>query len=122
MGLDLKLLPFDGDFNDYSFSHTILNCFRMGELFDAIKTLENRLGRPVGENFSSYFGKQAENEAYSFSETHITPYGEELKFVLVGDLLAFKTHAQVQENWKNRAIWAYLAQLPLTNKVALYWA
>lgn len=119
MGIDLKLLPFDEDNNDLAYSHTILNCFRQTELFDSIQDLESRLGRPVSKNFDSYL--RLTEEGYQYGKTTRTPYDELLKFVLASDLLEFAAHSGVQENWKNRAVWAYLSELPATTKVALYW-
>lgn len=119
MGLDLKLLPIDEYSNS---SYTILECFRRPELFDAVLVLEDKVGRPVSTNFMSYLSLSVENEGYYFvGKTTTTPYGKPLKFVQVCDLLKFTAHDGVQDNWKNRAVWAYLSELPTTTKVAPYW-
>lgn len=118
MGLDLLLLPFDADFSDLSFSHTILNCERRRDLFDAIQqTLRET---PVPEHFRSYVS-QADGRDSHYGITTETPYGESLGWVYAGDLRTFSEHPDVLDNERNRAIWAYLAQLPFRTKVALYW-
>lgn len=116
MGVDLRLLPFDADF----FSHTILDCERRRDVFDAITEVEEKIGRDVPDNFQSFTACGADGES-CYGATLRTPYGENLKYILVEDLLQFTFHVDVTDNEKNRAIWAYLAQLKGTTKVALYW-
>lgn len=116
MGLDLRLLPFDAD----RFSHTILDCERRSDLFEAVLKVERKIGRDVPANFQSFTGKSGE-ALPCYGTTIRTPYGENLKYILVEDLLQFALHVDVRDNEKNRAIWAYLAQLNPQTKVALYW-
>lgn len=117
MGLDLRLLPFDAD----CFSHTVLDCARRHELWDSIQKIENRVGRDVPDGFTSFSGRSQRHDDTCYGLTIRTPYGENLKYVLTSDLLPLARHKAVHDNEKNRAIWAYLAQLNPQTKVALYW-
>lgn len=117
MGMDLCLLPFDSDF----FSHTILDCERRWELWKPITAIESRIGRDVPDNFQSYKARDEEAGKSCYGKTLRTPYGDNLKYVLVSDLTALSGHASVQDNPKNRAIWAYLEKLAPDTKVALFW-
>lgn len=118
MGLDLKLLPFDGDHHDLSFSHTVLTCDRNYDLFDQIQALEETRGRLVPTGFSSYVSRDEKYEESHYGETKETPYGQPLREVEVEDLLPFR---RLCADWKNLAIWAYLEHLPPRTKVALFW-
>ena len=121
MGLDLKLLPFDADAGDrISYSHTILNCLRRSDLFEEILEMEERFGHAVPKGFSSYL-RSTKNRGSHYGVTVTTPYGEILKYVTAGMLTAFSDHEGVLDNHWNRAIWAYLKELPPGTKVALYW-
>lgn len=117
MGVDLRLLPFDADF----FSHTVLDCERRHELWPAIEKVETRNGRDVPDNFQSFIGRSDRFDGTCYGTTIRTAYGENLKYVLVSDLLPLASHGAVQDNEKNRAIWTYLSQLKPETKVALYW-
>ena len=119
MGLDLSLLPFDAD-GDISFSHTILNCERRQELFEQLFQLDEA-GQKVPEKFNSYLSRDEKYEDSHYGLTTKTPYGEDLKYVKAVHLKAYASHPEVQDNYINRAIWAYLACLPDETKVALYW-
>ncbi len=118
MGLDLTLLPFDADSERMNFSHTVLSCERRGQLFEEIQELR---ATPVPEDFTSYLSLDGEYEEHHYGQTHETPYGEPLTYVLAGQLWPFASHEDVMSQSKNRAIWAYLAELPPDTKVALYW-
>ncbi len=121
MGVDLDLLPFDCDQGNFAFSHTLLNCCRRRELWETLSAMENQRGRKVPSGFTSFRSRDNKYEEPHYGTTIDTPYGTPLKFLLVEDLLLLVNHEAVQDNAKNRAIWAYLAQLPPETKVALYW-
>lgn len=117
MGIDLNLLPFDGDWPNLAFSHTVLVCERHQDLFDVLVELP---GEHVPKGFSSRLGRGPDGET-TYGETQETPYGEPLLWVTASQLVAWSPHPGVQGNWRNRAIWAYLAHIPPQTKVALYW-
>ena len=116
MGLDLALLPFDAD-EGIHFSHTVLKCERRIELFEEIMKLPSTR---VPENFTTLLRDDEYQETH-YGNTQETPYGDPLTFMEVENLLRFSEHEGVQNHFKNRAIWAYLAYLPPRTKVALYW-
>lgn len=117
MGVDLRLLPFDADLNNNYYSHTVLDCQRRWELWNEINKLEQY---PVPDNFTS-FSAYLDCGHTGYGITIETPYGMRLKYVLVQHLCKLKDYPGVIDNFKNRAIWAYLKELPLQTKVALYW-
>lgn len=114
MGLDLTLLPFDSE----RFSHTVLTCERSIDLFEEIGKLQ---AVRVPTEFNTFVAQDDEHGDH-YGNTQDTPYGEPLTFVLVEQLLPFSKYEEVTDNFKNRAIWAYLKQLPRDTKVALYWS
>jgi len=60
-----------------------------------------------------------DNQGYgSLSET---PYGDPLKWTTVEQILSLRNHKEVQNHSKSRAAFAYLAELPATWRVILYW-
>ena len=48
-------------------------------------------------------------------------FGPPLHSVAASDLVALRSHDDVQSSGKNRAAWAYLAELPPDFRVVLYW-
>lgn len=121
MGVDLALLPFDGELSDdVAFSHTVLDCFRRRELWEHIEALPDE---PVPARFDTYLSHDdAWDEGTHYGNTQRTPYDTPVRCVRVADLLPLRHHQGVQDNPKNRAVWAYLAELPPDTRVALYWS
>lgn len=117
MGVDLRLLPFDCDRGEFAYSHTILDCERRRSLWTAVEKLP---ATPVPKGFTSFVGDRPDGES-GYGVTAETPYGEPLMATTAGQLLILKDHEGVIDNHKNRAIWAYLAELPPETRVALYW-
>lgn len=118
MGLDLTLLPFDCDQGNFCFSHTMLDCERRRDLFEAIMKMLKET--PVPDGFMSFRGRTQEGDT-SYGVTTTTPYGAPLGWVPAGDLVNLGVHIGVLDNHLNRAIWAYLRELPKETKVALFW-
>lgn len=50
----------------------------------------------------------------------MTAYGEPLMFTTVARIIEVTAHYKIRQR-RNRAVMAYLRELPLTNKIALYW-
>jgi hypothetical protein len=118
MGLDLSLLPFDCDHEDFAFSHTMLDCDRDDELFDALQALPSLRVIP---NFTSFRCRDDDGDSH-YGPTTVTPYGEPLTYVKTKDLLHHAALAVRNKGYgKNKAIWAYLACLDPQTKVALFW-
>ena len=116
MSLDLRLLPFDAD-DLVSYSHTVLSCEQDYRLFDAIADLEKTKGRTVPPGFNSFVSRDEAYEDSHYGRTTETPYGEPLQEVEVEVLLKI----DAPKDGINKAIWAYLAELPPRTKVALFW-
>ncbi len=116
MGIDLTLLPFSYETS----SHSVLQLMHRRELWCPIEDIELEHGIHVPDGFMSYLGRNEDGET-TFGETLTTPYGERMKYLTAGQLLPLRNHPAAQDNDVNRAVWAYLAELDPTTKVALYW-
>lgn len=120
MALDLRLLPFDSppDFSDsMAWSHTILSCDRTAVL----RPLRKLRGQPVPEIFNTFVGQLQKSGEHRYGNTQVDPYGDPIRCVKVSQLLNLTRNRGVTWSQHNRAIWAYLAHLDLSTKVALYW-
>ncbi len=117
MSDSLTLLPFDGESGGSSYSHTVLRCWDNSTFFDEIRKLP---AVRVPEEFNSYVCYDNDNEPMHYGNTQETPLGNPLTFVLAEQLAQFSAQA-VDSGYQNKAIWAYLAELPPRTKVALYW-
>lgn len=120
MGVDLQMLPFEAE-NVVCYSHTVLNCERRRELWDAIYPIEATHGQTVPDGFTSYLSRDEKYEEPHYGKTLTTPYGDNLQYVKAKHLKPLASHESVQDNTLNRAVWAYLACLDDEAKVALYW-
>lgn len=111
MGLDLKLLPFDADFDGLHFSHTVLDVHRNRGLWPCVKQTEQF---PVPDDFTSFCcSDQAEYEEWHYGVTTKTSNDEQLTYTTAKNLkgIAFKP----------AAVAAYINALDDDVKVALYW-
>lgn len=120
MGIDLKLLPFDAESMAVSFSHSVINVTRSRQLFEEISKIP---AHPVPDNFSSFLGKPCDGDCGErhYGKTVEDPYGGRVSWLYAIELIQFDDHPHVKEDWRNRAVWAYLKALPAETKVALYW-
>jgi hypothetical protein len=116
MGVDLTLLVFTGD----NFSHTMLDLERRSGLWECITAIENMFGWNVPIPFYSFYGTMKNGER-GYGDTQTTPYGDRLKYVHVKQLKPLSSNQYVLDNYNNRAVWAYLEQLPDDVQIALYW-
>lgn len=121
MGRELILIPVDTHGTGrVSFGHQLINTLRRDELYDAVAVIERHVGMDVPRGFKTFRSLNDDGKpAYGVTET--TPYDEPLKMVPVGHLKQFANILPVQDNWQNRAVWAYLDQMPDDWWVALYW-
>ena len=121
MGVDLRLLPYDADWGTGAFSHTILSCERRRELWEDIAKLP---ALPVdAKNFTCFASRKIDDPDAEdgYGRVYRDPYGEPMQYVTAQSLCRLSRKRAVRDNHTNRAIWAYLAQLPRQTKVALYW-
>ena len=86
MGIDLRLLPVDGDFvPNVFYSHQILSLDRNAILDDIQKVAEQH-GKPLpAVRFTSFMSRQ-ENGEYGYGEENEDAYGAPLQYVLVKHL------------------------------------
>lgn len=112
MGLELLLLPIEGADEPLTLSGNFLSCERDYDLFDEIDKLPSTLVPP---NYKFYYPT---SNAYGYGKLTKTLYGGKLTCVYVKDLLKCKPYP---ESHINRAIWAYLRELPPKARFALYW-
>lgn len=122
MGLNLTLLPFYSlGMDNECFSLSVLNLERRSELWRPILEIEKEKGVDIPDNFSSYLSRDGECEDTHWGKTINTPYDERVRYVFAKHLKPLVSHPGVQDNYKNRAVWAYLEQCPDDLKIALFW-
>ena len=119
MGVDLTLLPlkFDQPNIGIQFSFSLIAVERRRELWPKIRDLRSELLSP---DLCSFYATGADGEP-TFGKTPEDKYGERLRYVTAADLVRLKTDESVTDNPENRAVWAYLSELPADTKVALFW-
>ena len=116
MGVDLTLLPMLSE--SAWGSHDVLHLERRRDLWSAVNELEQE---EIPQEMFSYLGRDRQGE-YQYGVLETDAYGLRVKWTTVAELLKLSGHHCVQDNFLNRAVWAYLFQLPLDWKVALYWS
>lgn len=85
MGLDLALLPVDGDHAPkLFFSHQILNLDRNAIIGD-VREIADKHGKPLPCEFTTFYGRQ-ENGEHGYGEEAEDPYGNPLQYVLAKHL------------------------------------
>ena len=115
MGVDLKLFPIT--FRESWSAFDSLDVERRRELWDDIVELPSlEIPKPV----YCTEGRDDHGEP-CHGEVTESPYGARLRWVNAGDLLTLKDHEAVRDNWRNRAVWAYLAEMPADWPIVLYW-
>lgn len=119
MGVDVRLLPLIE--KDFWAAHDQLELERRRELWPAIEELPSH-GLP--DRFTCFLGTipdgshKGEN---GYGERIDDPYGNPLRYVTVADLLTLSNHSAVKDNWRNRATWAYLSEMPPDWQVVIFW-
>lgn len=121
MGVDLRLFPYYSTSDHIDFSRDILDVERRRELWDPIAEIEKEHGRDVSEGFKTFCGRSEDYDDNCYGVTKDTPYGTPLKYVLAVHLKTLATHPAVRNNYKNRAVWAWINEAPDNLKIALYW-
>lgn len=115
MGIDLSLLPALDE--DCKWAHDKLNCQRRDELFDEILRLETQ---PIVSGvYCSMADLPSDNIGYGIATNDY--YDKPLRKVTAGDLMKLSSHHGVLDNFRNRAVWAYLKEYPPHWPVVLFW-
>jgi hypothetical protein len=114
MGVDLKLL--------FVLPHLWvsldkLRVERRSELWEEIDKLGKlNIPQPL------FCGEASNNEGEScYGETSFDRYGYMLKFVYARELAELRDLPSVKDDWRNRAVWAYISELPGDIRIVLYW-
>lgn len=77
-------------------------------------------GKVVPADFTSYLSVDENYEEPHYGSTLKDRYGDPIYYVDVLELLQFSDHKYVKDNYKNKAVWAYLEELPEGTKIALF--
>lgn len=114
------LLPITVDSMESGLAHTTLEVTRRRELWPLIHSLPSQ---PVPTRFETLVSNEVHNHwnIWMQGNTQVDAYGGKVLCVLVKDLLLLGNHPCVIDDFLNRAVWAYLGQLPDTMRVAIYW-
>jgi hypothetical protein len=117
MGVDLRLLPVFTDSNDFICSFSVLELERRRELWPLINDLpQYELPAPL-----SCWTARIENGEHGYGKLTETAYGDPPKWVTALALVGLRDAEPVRDNYVNRAVWAYLAELPPETRIVLDW-
>lgn len=117
MGVDLTFMPSLSE-DRLSEAHDLISVERSSGLWPDIKRLVSKeLEKPI----SCFYARNAQGKICYYGETDTDPYGGKLCWVKAAQLKMLRLHPAVTDNWKNRAVWAYLEQMPDNWPVVLYW-
>jgi hypothetical protein len=117
MGTSLKLLPLLSP--GHWVSHDILRVDPFFDLWPIINALP-QLDIPTPLSCYEARTKNKGKPCYGSVETDAG--GQRLKWVTAQQLLTIKDHERIAGNWRNRAVWAYLANMPDASPIVLYWS
>jgi hypothetical protein len=115
MGVDLKLLPLLA--HDFWCSHIILGVNGRRELWPKIEALSTQ---PVPKPLICYEARGKDGDP-CYGEVTEDCYGNSLTWLTPTELLTLRDAREVRDNWHNRALWAYLAEMPKDWPIVLYW-
>ncbi|MBZ6078897.1 hypothetical protein [Microvirga puerhi] len=115
MGVDLKLLPLlsPGTWA----AHDGIGLERRDEFWPKIEALEQA---EIPEPLRCYHARTSD-DAEGYGRLEKTPFGTRLTWTTAARLMTLASEHEVKDNWKNRAAWAYLAQMPPEHPIVLYW-
>lgn len=116
MGVDLCLIPVDSDLGDWSMGHSLLEVERRSELWNVVEALAKH---DLPTKFQCFKARNADGDPCYGTLTDDC-YGNLVKCATAGDLAAIQ-HQSTTDHPRNRAIWAFLRELPPETKIALYW-
>lgn len=121
MGLGLSLLPIFVPGSSKEVSNDIISLERDDDLFEFIKELANKDGVDVPRGgISSYLGEQKGFEGTCYGTTEFNKEGKRLKSLVAGELTVLFSE-YVTESWQNKAVFAYVKELPPNWPIYLFW-
>lgn len=116
MGVELRLLPFVSKDRSSLLSHEIWDVgvdYDLWEKFGALPQWQL-------EKLTCFLARDDDSEP-KYGDAVDTPYGEKITCTTAGTICTLKDHPAVQDNWRNRGLWKYLAEMPADWPIALYW-
>jgi hypothetical protein len=116
MGVDLTLMPLLG--KSVWCAHEMLGLERRRELWDKVAELPQQ---QIPNAVCCYVARDKTSGQPRYGDAEITPHGDKITYTTAADLLTLKDDESIQDNWKNKAIWAYLAQMPPDWPIVLWW-
>lgn len=119
MSVYLTLLPFPANAEH---SHTLLGPIEpTPQLRNLLEGIQGHLGRDVPLRFNTYLCRDDDDHPTHYGDTQEDAYSDRLKQVSVSELMPLLNSAGVEESWLAPPCWAYMAALPESWRVALYW-
>lgn len=118
MGLDLSILPIEGDIPGCQFSHSILKTLRDSDVYDLVAELDSE---PIDSRglhcFKARLG-EGDDEHTGYGAVHTDEYDDALQLV---DAAGLGKVMKKSDYARNKAIGWYLSKLPPGTKCALFW-
>ena len=115
MGVDLTLLPILS--SEQRYSRKVIRVERRRDLWSEIWKLPTvQMTSPL----RCHLAHDEQGEAH-YGELSEDAYGTPIETISADDLVSLKDSKCVQDNWKNRGVWALLSELPGDTRFALYW-
>ena len=124
---DVTLLPVRGDVRGAAYSEDALYCETTPALAEALRGLEAQPGPPVFRTWlSRHFPREGCDCGCASGGDHWgnlqrDAHDDPIVMVRADQLMALARHPDVATSRRNQAVWAYLAQMPPEQMVALYW-
>ena len=116
MGVDLRLLPLLG--KDFWCAHEIWAVGRNRDLWELIDKLPQQ---PIPKAIGCFLARHPFDGETSYGDVEQSPYGDRLQYTTAGDLAKLRDYHEVRDDWKNRSVWAALAEIPADWPIVLYW-
>lgn len=116
MGVDLRLLPLLN--KNCWVSHEILSVERRRDLWDEVLKLPQQ---PIPQRLSCFLARNPVDGETCYGDIESDPYGGRPHYTTAGDLATLKDNPEASDCAKNRAIWAYLSEMPADWPIVLYW-
>lgn len=118
MGLDLRILPVYNIGAD--FSTDVISFDRDYPLFDKIARMSKKYGIEAQKWIHCYLSTDGECDEPHYGKTAEDPYGDKLRY-LTAKLLKVAIYDYRADTPKNKAVLAFIRELPDDLEIYLYW-
>jgi len=120
MGVDLTLLPVEGDCRTWGYAHTLL---QIGRNYDTHRELTSLDPKPrpnwVLHSFLSRVSQEPGKGEACYGTVTETAYGEPITYLSSAEIVGAMENVSILSQ-QEKAVLAYLRMIP-TYQVALYW-